>query len=193
MGDAARQTKMTPEEYLAFERASDQKHEYVDGEVFAMAGGTYDHSLIGQNVTRELGNALLERPCDVHGSDMRIKVAASSRYFYADALVVCGQPIFEDDAHDTILNPKLVVEVLSDSTERYDRGEKFTHYRKLESLEDYVLVSQTEPLVEHYHREPLGAWLYRALGPGERLVLAAFGCEIAVDRLYVKAFRSSGR
>lgn len=191
MGQAAESVGRTPEEYLAFERASTQKHEYADGEIFAMSGGTYDHSLIGQNVARELGIALLERPCDVHGSDMRIKVEASSRYFYADVLVVCGSPVFEDETRDTILNPKLIVEVLSDSTERYDRGEKFTHYRKLASLEDYVLASQTEPLVEHYRRQPDGAWLYRALGPGERLTLASLDCEIEVDRMYLKAFRKA--
>jgi len=189
MGEPASRVKMTPEEYLAFERASDEKHEYVDGEIFAMSGGTYEHSLLGSNVTRELGNALIDRPCDVHGSDMKIKVAASNRFFYSDASVVCGPPIFGDDGRDSVLNPKVIVEVLSDSTERYDRGEKFAHYRRIDSLQDYVIVSQTEPLVEQFSRQANGTWLYRALGPGEQLVLASLDCSIPVDRVYLKVFR----
>lgn len=191
MGEAASRVKMTPEEYLAFERTSQEKHEYADGEIFAMSGGTYEHSLLASNVTRELGNALVDRPCDVHGSDMKIKVAATSRFFYSDASVICGAPIFADDTRDSVLNPKVVVEVLSDSTERYDRGEKFAHYRRIDSLRDYVLVSQTEPLVEHFSRQTDGTWLYRALGPGEQVVLTAIDCTLAVDRIYRKVFRSS--
>jgi Uma2 family endonuclease len=188
MGDAAQQLKMTPEEYLAFERASDTKHEYVDGEIFAMSGGTYEHSLLGANVVGELRSALLDRPCRVHGSDMRIKSAGKPKYHYPDTSVVCGKPIFEDEARDVLLNPKVIVEVLSDSTERYDRGDKFASYRTISTLEEYVLVSQTEVLVEHYHRGTDGTWIYRALGPGERLVLPSLGCEIPVDRIYLKVF-----
>jgi Uma2 family endonuclease len=191
MGEAARQIRMTPEEYLAFERASDERHEYADGEIFAMSGGTREHSLAGQNVARELGNALLERPCEVHGPDMKIK-AAAGKYHYADALVICGPPIFEDESRDVVLNPKLIVEVLSDSTERYDRGDKFTSYRAIGTLEDYVLVSQKAARVEHFHRLPDGTWLFRVLGPGERLALTSLGCEIEVDRVYAKVFPSQG-
>src|SRR5262245_51359809 len=111
MGGAARRIKMTPEEYLAFERASEERHEYADGEIFAMAGGTREHSLVGQNVAGELRSALLDRPCEVHGSDLKIKTAAG-KYHYADAFVICGQPIFEDETRDIVLNPRLVVEVL---------------------------------------------------------------------------------
>ena len=188
MGAAAQRLKMTPEEYLAFERASEERHEYADGEVFAMAGCSRKHSLAAQNVARELGNALLDGPCEVHGSDMKIRAAQPTRYHYADASVACGQPLFEDDAEDVLLNPKLVVEVLSKSTERYDRGDKFESYRSIASLTDYVLVSQKAVLVEHYHRLADGTWNYRALGPGERLGLASLGCEIEVDRIYLKVF-----
>lgn len=191
MAAAAPQLKMTPEQYLAFERVSDQRHEYADGEIFAMSGGTREHSLAGANVVGELRSALLDRPCEVHGSDLKIKAAATRKYHYADALVVCGQPIFEDETRDVLLNPKLIVEVLSDSTERYDRGDKFTSYRTIGTVEDYVLVSQTTVLVEHYHRLPEGTWLYRALGPGETLALASLGCEIPVDRIYLKVFSAS--
>ncbi len=188
MGAAAQRLKMTPQEYLAFERASDEKHEYADGEVFAMGGGTRKHSLAGQNIARELGNALLDGPCEVHGSDLRIKAPLPPKYHYADVSVACGEPIFEDDEEDVLLNPKLIVEVLSRSTERYDRGDKFESYRTIGSLTDYVLVSQKAVLVEHYHRIADGTWNYRALGPGERLVLTSLGCEIEVDRIYRKVF-----
>jgi Uma2 family endonuclease len=110
-------------------------------------------------------------------------------------LVICGEPRFEDETRDVVENPKLIVEVLSDSTERYDRGDKFTSYRTIPTLTDYVLVTQTSVLVEHYHRLPDTTWIYRALGPGERLVLTSIGCEIAVDRIYLKVFpaaRASG-
>lgn len=191
MGEAAPRVKMSPEEYLAFERASDEKHEYVDGEIFAISGGTYEHSLLCSNVAYELRHALIDRPCDVLGSDMKIKVATTNRFFYPDASVVCGDPIFGDEVRDSVLNPKLIVEVLSDSSERYDRGEKFAHDRRVESLQEYVLVSQKEPLVEHYSRQADGVWLYRALGRGERLVLPSVGCALAVDRIYLKVFPPS--
>jgi Uma2 family endonuclease len=187
MGEAAHALKMTPAEYLAFERASSDRHEYADGEIFAMSGGTREHSLAAQNIARELGNVLLERPCEVHGSDLKIKTRAD-RYHYADAFVLCGSPIFEDETRDVVENPRLIVEVLSDSTERYDRGDKFASYRTLDTLDDYILVSQTTVLVEHYHRLPDGTWLYRALGPGQQLSLASLGCEIPIDRIYLKVF-----
>jgi len=191
MGDAAQHLKMTPEEYLAFERASEERHEYADGEIFAMSGGTRDHSLTAQNIAGELRNALLERPCEVHGSDMKIKAVATRKYHYADALVLCGQPIFEDETQDVVLNPKLIVEVLSDSTERYDRGDKFTSYRTIETLEDYVLVSPTTVLVEHFHRLSDGTWIYRALGPGKQLEFTSLGCAISIDRIYLKVLPAS--
>ncbi len=189
MGEAALRARMTPAEYLAFERASEQRHEYADGELFAMSGGTREHSLVGQNVARELGNALLERPCEVHGSDMKIAILEISRYFYPDVSVVCGEAMFADDQRDSLINPKVIVEVLSETTERYDRGDKFALYRKIGTFQEYVLASQSEPLVEHYSRLPDGTWLYRALGPDERLVLPSLGCEVAVERLYLKVFR----
>lgn len=187
MGAAAQKLTMTPAEYLAFERASDERHEYADGEIFALAGGTREHSLASQNIAGELRAALLSRPCEVHGQDMKIKTRAG-KYHYADALVLCGAPLFEDDSRDVVLNPKLIVEVLSEATERYDRGDKFASYRTIATLADYVLVSQKAVLVEHYHRLADGTWLYRALGPGEHLVLESLGCEIAVDSVYLKVF-----
>jgi Uma2 family endonuclease len=177
---------VTPEEYLAFERASEQKHEYADGEIFARAGGTREHNLIAANALGELSSALLEGPCEVYGSDQKI-VTPAAKYHYPDVSVACG-PTFEDATRDAMRNPKVVVEVLSDSTERDDRGDKFASYRAIPSFVEYVLVSQTAALVEHYRRLPDGTWLYRTLGPGEVLALPSLGCEIPVDRLYLKVF-----
>jgi Uma2 family endonuclease len=188
MAEPAERLKMTAAEYLAYERScSEAKHEYVDGELFAMSGGTREHSLIGANIVRELGNALADTPCKVHGSDMRVG-AANGSYHYPDASVVCERPRFEDEIRDVLLNPSLIVEVLSDSTERYDRAGRFAHFRTIESLTDYVLVSQHAPLVEHYRRLPDGAWRYRPLGPGESLELGDHGASIALERIYLKVF-----
>lgn len=192
MADAAERLKVTPEEYLAFERGSEEKHEYVDGEIFAMSGGTFKHALIAQNIARELDNALLDRPCRVLGSDMRIKAEAVGSYHYPDVSVLCEEPRFEDATEDVLLNPKLVVEVLSESSERYDRGDKFARYRTIESLTDYVLISQTTELVEHYHRLPGDdgddAWRYRALRAGDVFELSSLACAIPVARIYLKVF-----
>lgn len=179
---------MTEAEYLQLERGAEQRHEYAGGEVFAMAWGTREHSLIAGNLNRELSLALLDRPCEVHGADMRIKIAATGRYTYGDVVVVCGRPVFEDEQRDTLLNPKVIVEVLADSTERYDRGEKFTQYRTIGSLVNYVLVSQHAKLVEHFSRREGGDWIFRGVGTGERLSLPSIGCEVEVDRIYLKVF-----
>jgi Uma2 family endonuclease len=191
MGEAVVRAGLTPEEYLALERASEIKHEYADGEIFAMSGGTRAHSLVGGNVLGELRAALSERDCEVHGSDMRIKIAATGRYVYPDASVVCGDALFEDEEEDTLLNPKVIVEVLSKSTEPYDRGDKFENYQSLASLREYVLLSQKKVRVEHYSLQPDSTWILRVLGAGERLALPSIGCEIAVDRLYLKVFKKS--
>jgi Uma2 family endonuclease len=123
---------------------------------------------------------------------MRVKIEASERYTYADVAVVCGTPRFDDGRRDTLLNPSVLFEVLSDSTESYDRGEKFAHYRTIPSLTDYVLLSQKQVLVEHFQRQDDGGWLLRALGPGDSLALPSIGCEVAVDGFYRKVFEERG-
>lgn len=184
MGDAAQKLTMTPAEYLAFERASEERHEYAGGEIFAMSGGSREHSLASQNIAGELRSALLERPCEVHGPDLKIKTLAG-KYHYADTFVLCGSPLFEDETRDVVLNPKLIVEVLSDSTERYDRDGKFQAYKQIASLEEYVLVGQYEPLVEVYRRQPNGEWTCATSGPGTSFVV--HGAELRVDELYAGA------
>lgn len=188
MGQAAVRTGVSPEEYLAFERSSDLKHEYADGEIFAMSGGTAEHSLVAGNVIRELGNAVGGRGCRVFTSDMRVKIAGRARYVYPDASVVCERPIFEDDKRDTLLNPLVIIEVLSESSEAYDRGDKFRQYQTIPSALEYVLLSQTEPRIEVFTRRPDGAWLLRSYGPGERAALASLACELDVDRTYKDVF-----
>ena len=186
--EAARKTTWTPEEYLAWERSSDEKHEYFDGEVFAMAGASEEHNLIVTNIVATLWIALRQRPCKVYPSDLRVKIPSTGLYTYPDASVLCDRPEFEDDAADTLLNPQVIFEVLSEFTEDYDRGTKFKHYRSITSFREYVLVSQTEILVEHSTRQDDGSWLLRDHHAGGRLVLASTGCEIAVDELYLKVF-----
>jgi Uma2 family endonuclease len=173
-------------EYLAFERAAPDKHEYADGELFAMSGCTRAHSLIAGNLAGELRAALLDRPCEVHASDMRVKITTTSRYVYPDISVACGDIAFEDEHVDTLLNPRVIVEVLSDSTEAYDRGDKFAHYQRIPSFTDYVLVSQKDVRVEHFQRQSDGKWLLTILGPGSQLALEAVGVSVPVDRLYLK-------
>ena len=150
---------VTPEAYLASERAAEHKSEYLDGEIIPISGASFRHTIIAANLLIALGKRLDERPCTVHSSDLRVRVSPTGLYTYPDVVVVCGEPQFADDAFDTLLNPTLLVEVLSESTKDYDRGGKFAHYRTLDSLHDYVLVAQNVPHAEHYARQPEGRWL----------------------------------
>ncbi len=180
-------TRYSPREYLLFERESDQKHEFFKGEIFALVGASERHNLIVANLVRELGNLLKGRPCKVYPSDMRVKVNATGLYTYPDVSVVCGDAELEDDQFDTVLNPLLIVEVLFKSTEDYDRGRKFGHYRRLESLAEYVLVSQDKPHVERYRRQADGQWLLWKTSRLEDVVeLSSLECEIALAEIYDK-------
>jgi Uma2 family endonuclease len=151
--------QISPQEYLALERRSDRRNEYVDGEMWAMTGASRRHNLISLNLGAELRAGLKDRPCEVYVSDMRVKAGSGKPYFYPDVVVVCGEPGFEDEETDTLLNPTVIAEVLSKSTEAFDRGEKSRRYRAMSSLTDYLLVSQTEPRVEHYRRHSDDTWL----------------------------------
>jgi Uma2 family endonuclease len=179
----------TPEEYLALERHAEFKSEYIDGRIVAMAGARRPHVVIVHNLDRELGVRLLETPCDVLPTEMKVKIEASGRYVYPDLSVACD-PRFEDDETDVLLNPLLIVEVLSDSTESYDRGEKFFHYRRIESLREYVLVSQKTCLVERYVREG-DFWRSSTVDdPETALVLTSLDIEIPLARIYAKVLRA---
>jgi Uma2 family endonuclease len=175
----------TPGEYLAMEREAEYKSEYIDGQIWAMAGATEEHILVTGNVAAELRTRLKGRPCRTYSTDMRVQVGRDGLYTYPDVVVVCGEPRFLDARKDTLLNPLLIVEVLSESTEAYDRGLKFARYRALESLREYVLISQTSPLVERYVRKDNGTWLYSAAeGLEASVALDSLGCVLPLAEVY---------
>jgi Uma2 family endonuclease len=151
--------RLTEADYLEIERAAEFKSEFYDGEIFAMAGGTLRHSLIATNLAREFGNRLKGGHCVPFNSDLRVKIVATGLFTYPDLSVICGPAEFVPGTDDTVINPTVLVEVLSDSTEAYDRGKKFEHYRQLESLREYLLVNQKDPRIEQFLRQPDGRWL----------------------------------
>ena len=175
------------QEYLEIENNSDQKWEFHDGFITAMAGGTPEHSQISVNITRAFGNAIesAKKPCITYGSDLKIHVEASRRSFYPDASVVCEKPERAENDKHAIVNPILVLEVLSDSTAEMDRGTKFTHYRKIPTLKEYVLVSQTEAKVDTYYRLDSGAWEIHTIEGVESVVkLKSLGVDISMQAIY---------
>lgn len=176
---------MTYEEYLAAERCSDVKHEYLRGEAYAMAGGTPTHAGLAMAVGVALSNALAGRPCRVYGSDLRVRIDATDLSTYPDITVICGRFESASIDPDAATNPMLIVEVLSDSTEAYDRGEKFAHYRRIPSLREYLLVSQREPRLESYARNAEGSWVLAEAGSGQTLVLRSLdGVQLPADAIY---------
>ncbi len=166
----AENRRLTAAEYLAREADADIRHEFLDGEMFAMSGGSLWHNLVKDNFAHALRNRLGGRGCRVVTSDQRIKVDATGLYTYPDVLVFCGPPEMEDGVHHTLTNPLLVVEVLSDSTEKYDRGLKFGHYRRVPTLREYVVVAQDRHSVEAFFRRPDGA---EPAGPADQWLLSA--------------------
>jgi Uma2 family endonuclease len=176
----------SPEEYLAFERGTDARHEYLDGHVYATAGGSIEHSRICVNVAGELRSRLKGKPCEVLSPNMKVVTSPSGLFSYPDVVVICGEPQFYDERRDILTNPTVVFEVLSPSTEAYDRGEKFLRYRtQIEALREYVLVSQHRPLVEHYVRQPDGSWSYSSAGgPSEAIDLPSIDCLLPLSEIY---------
>jgi Uma2 family endonuclease len=179
--------RLTPAEYLARERQAETKSEFFNSEIFAMAGASRAHNLIVANIARDLGVQLEDRPCELYPADMRVKVSETGLYTYPDVVVVCGEPQFEDDHVDTLLNPTLIVEILSPSTEAYDRGGKFAHYRELPSLREYVLISQDRCRVERFLRQPDEEWVLAVADEmSAALPLASIGCDLQLSRVYAK-------
>src|SRR5215207_1381136 len=177
----------TVEAYLDFDRASDVRHEYLNGDVFEMVGATAKHNLITGSTLASLYTQTRSRPCFVYPSDMRVKVS-DTVYTYPDLSVVCGTREYEDAQADTLLNPTLIIEVLLPSTERYDRGDKFQHYRTLDSLQEYVLISMSSYRIERYLRQSDGQWLLTdAVGLEAALELASIGCTLRLAEVYEKA------
>jgi len=186
MASAALKKRFSPEEYLALERKAGFKSEYHDGFITAMAGTSREHNLITLNLGGEVRSQLKDRPCEAYVSDMRVYIDRTGLYTYPDVVVVCGEPQFLDDSVDTLLNPTMIVEVLSPTTEDYDRGKKFLHYRRLPSLREYVLVSPDRVLVERYTRQG-DDWLLTELSQiDDTLRLASIGCELPLREIYAK-------
>ena len=183
---------LNAEEYLAFERRSQFRSEFYQGEMFAMTGASRKHNLITLNIARRISEALDNRPCETYSNDMRVKVSLSGLYTYPDVVATCESPQFEDDFVDTLLNPQAIVEVVSESTESYDRGKKFAHYRRIPSLKDYLLVSQDRVMVEHYMREPNNRWLLTEISQLEESVnLLSIDCRLRLADIYAKVDLSS--
>jgi Uma2 family endonuclease len=176
-----------PEEYLALERKADYKSEYLHGEIFAMTGASRKHNLIAVNIVGALESQLRSKPCELYASDMRVKVASAGLYTYPDVAVVCGEPKFEDGFFDTLQNPTLLIEILSKSTERYDRIAKSGYYRTLDSLAEHLLVAQEEYRIEQYTRLPEGHWILAETSSLEGVVeLQSIECTLSLSQVYNK-------
>ena len=185
MGLAQPVQRLTEKEYLALERAAEFKSEFYDGEVFAMAGGSPMHSLIGTNVAGELRSKLRGGPCLPFNSDLRVRPPGVPFYTYPDISVVCGPLEFDDEQEDTITNPSLIVEVASPTTEGYDRGAKFKLYQKMASLREYLVISCAEPTLDLFIREDSETWLLRsASGLESSLILPKLGVTLALKEIY---------
>ena len=184
----------TPEEYLALEEKAEYKSQYVAGEIFAMAGAQPSRVIIQTNLAGELRNRFRGRECYVFSSDLRVKTPEGDLYTYPDLSTVCGKPEFDAAKPPSLLNPQVIFEVLSPSTEAFDRGDKFARYRRLESLTDYVLVASEQVRVEHYVRQGSDAWIlteYRQLS--DRAPLQSVGCELPLEEIYHRVTFSDAR
>jgi len=184
---------LTPEEYLAIERHAEFKSEYIDGVVYpmvglhAMAGGNPTHNLVSGNVHSLINMKLWDGPCRVFNSDQRVRVPSKRKYFYPDVTVVCEKPLFAEDEKDVLLNPLLIIEVLSDSTAGYDRVRKFLYYQEIESFREYLLVAQDAPIILHYVKQPDSSWLCtRIEGLDQTLTLSTINCQLALKDIYAK-------
>ena len=176
---------LSPEQYLLQERAASFKSEFYRGETFAMAGASREHNLIVANIVGEVRNALKDRRCEVYPSDLRVRVSPTGLYTYPDATVVCNDAEFEDEKFDTLLNPTVLIEVLSDSTEAYDRGAKFAQYRHIDSLREYVMIAQDRMSIECYARCDESGWLLREFRTLEESArIESLGIQIPLAEIY---------
>ncbi len=178
---------MTPQEFLGFERTSQEKHEYRDGVVIAMSGANRNHNKIAANLGGLLWQFLKNRDCEFYPSEMRVFVPKTKLYTYPDLVVVCSEPQFQDDVPDTLLNPLILIEILSESTESYDRGKKFQYYRSIESLREYLLVSQDQIRIEKFEKHGDGFWrLSEAIGIDSSITFESIDYSISLAEVYYK-------
>lgn len=189
MSTGAAQTILSPEEYISFERkfvpdAETVRHEYVKGKIISMSGASFFHNRIRSNINLDLGNSLEGSGCVVLSNEMRVSSPTTASYFYPDILVLCDEPEFEDDVFDTLLNPIVIIEILSPSTEAFDRGEKFSHYRQIESLQEYIIISQDRVNVERYLRKP-NEWGYTSFQDlNQQVPITSIACELSLEDIY---------
>lgn len=185
MGYAVKKESISPEFYLELERKAEFKSELINGEMIAKVGTTRRHNLIIGNIYLQLRRILKTKPCKVYTSDLRVQVSNTGLFTYPDILITCGKEILTDIHKDTILNPKCIMEVLSDSTEKYDRGEKFFHYRQIETLEEYILISQDQYRVESFLRKPDNKWLYQSSeGLSSSFHISTVNALISLEEVY---------
>ena len=186
MSSLGAQTLYTPEEYIALERKATLKSEYLSGEILAMSGASLSHTRITLDIATELNIQLRGQECEVVTNDMRVKTSPMVAYFYPDIVVFCGEPEFEDDTFDTLLNPVVIIEVLSPSTEVYDKGEKFEYYQQIASLKEYILVSQDKVHVEHYQFQDMEWKLNTFHTLQDSLTLPSIGCQLPLRDIYTR-------
>ncbi len=182
--EPAPKIKYTEEEYLEMERKSDSKHEFYAGEIFAMGGASYKHNLIVSNTLLTIGNQLKGKPCKVFPSDLRVKVSKAGMYTYPDLSILCGKPILVEKEFDTLSNPIVLIEVLSKSTENYDRGSKFSFYRQIDSLQEYILISSETQKIEKFRKLPDGNWLFSESKEGKNFLIESIDCALSLEELY---------
>ena len=179
--------KLTPEQYLAQERSAEFKSEYYHGEIYAMAGASREHNQISSNITASLATQLLEKPCSVYANDMKVWIDKAHKYTYPDVIVACDPQTFEDEHTDVLLNPRVIIEILSDSTESYDRGLKFFHYQRINSLYEYLLISQKFCHVEKYERQADNLWAYSEFHEmSDEVTINAVNCKVSLSEIYRK-------
>jgi Uma2 family endonuclease len=177
-------TKVTEEQYLAMDRAAEFRSEFLDGEIIAISGGSMRHARLQQNISAGLDTPSRDRGCEVFGSDFRVRVSRRM-YTYPDVSVVCGEPVLADENQDILLNPVVIFEILSPSTEKYDRGINFQHYRTIDSLKDYVLIDQDQVRIEHYSRETDNTWtLHDHEKLQDELKMVSIGVSLPLSRIY---------
>lgn len=180
----AQKKRYTPEEYLALEEKAEYRSEYDNGEIIAMAGGSFNHAQIIANLGRNIGNKI-SGDCSVLTTEIKVRVENYRKFYYPDVLIICGRPAFYEKRDDTVTNPVVIIEVLSDSTEAIDRGTKMLAYRNLESLREYVLISQNKPIVEQFIKDAEGVWIHKAtIGLKSVVKFESVGVEMNLEEIY---------